>query len=132
MKSDADRFWDDTVGKIRKAKGLCPLTPEEADAAFDAAPEVPMSADEIAAIVDAITSGELASWEPLPQDNYETDPTFEEVNESVLEVFRHEGEADAEAEAVEKELEDEMLNDNATEEDQGGLADGTTPTGPSQ
>ena len=130
MNTDADKFWDDAVGKIRKAKGLCPLTPEEADAAFDAAPEVPMSADEIASIVDAVTSGELASWEPLPQDDYGSDPTFEEVNESVLEVFRHEGETDAEAEAVEKELEDEMLNE--TEEDEGGLAGGATPPGPSE
>lgn len=132
MKSDADKFWDDNVGKIRKAKGLCPLTPEEADAAFDDAPEVPMSADEIASIVDAVTSGELASWEPLPQDDYETDPSFGEVNESVLEVFRHEGEADAEAEAVEKELEDEMLNDNEAEEDEDGLASGAKPPGPSK
>jgi hypothetical protein len=38
MKSEADNFWDDVVGKIRKAKGLCPLTPAEADAAFDDAP----------------------------------------------------------------------------------------------
>jgi len=132
MKSDADKFWVDTVGKIRKAKGLCPLTPKEADEAFDDAPEVPMSADEIASIVDAVTSGELASWEPLAQYDYESDPTFGEVNESVLEVFRHEGEADDEAEALEKELEDEMLNEDETEEDEDGLAGGAKPPGPSK
>lgn len=132
MKSEADNFWDDAVGKIRKAKGLYPLTSAEADAAFEDAPEVPMSEDEIASIVDAVTSGELASWESLAQDDYESDPTFKEVNESVLEVFRHEGEADAEAEAVEKELEDEMLNDNETEENEDGLAGGTAPPGPSK
>lgn len=132
MNSDADRFWDGAVGKIRKAKGLCPLTPDEADAAFDAAPEAPMSADEIAAIVEAVTSGELASWEPIPQEDYGTDPTFEDVNRSVLEVFRHEGESDADAEAVEKKLEDEMLNDHEPEEDEGGLAGGATAPGPNR
>jgi len=127
MKSDADEFWDDVAGKLRKIKGLCPLTPEEADAAFDDAPEVPMTEDEITSIVDAVTSGELASWEPLPQEDWEPDSTFGEVDESVLEVFRHEGEADAEADAVEKELEDEMLNE--TKEDEDGLAGGATPPG---
>ena len=58
VETPADKFWDDAVGKIRKAKGLSPLTPEEADAAFDAAPEVPMSADEIASIADAVTSAQ--------------------------------------------------------------------------
>ena len=130
MKSDADEFWDAVAGILRKLKGLCPLTPEEADAAFDDAPEIAMTKDEIASIVDAVTSGELASWEPIPKDDWELDTTYQEVNESVLEVFRHEGDADAEADAAEQELEDGMLNDNETKEDEDGMAGGTTPPGP--
>ena len=41
------------IDKVRLPKRL---TPEEADAAFDDAPEMPMTAEEIAAIVDDVTS----------------------------------------------------------------------------
>lgn len=126
MKSDADKFWDDVGSKLRKLKGLCPLTPEEADTAFDDAPEMPMTEDEIASIVDAVTSGELVSWEPLPQEDWERDSTYQDVDESVLEVFRHEGDADPEADATEQKLEDEMLNDHKIKKDEDGLAGGTT------
>lgn len=38
MTSDADRFWNDIAPKYRALRGLCPMTPEEADAEFDNAP----------------------------------------------------------------------------------------------
>src|SRR5262245_42695498 len=95
MSDDADRFWDDVAGKLRKVKGLCPLSPEEAEAAFDAAPEIPLTPGEVESIVDAVTSGELTLWDPVPDADSGKDPSFGEVNEQVLQVFRHEGEEDA-------------------------------------
>src|SRR5262249_24541053 len=69
MNSDADNFWDGVAGKLRKAKKFCPLSPEEAEAAFDESPEIPTSEAEIEAIVESVVSGEPASWEPLgPQE----------------------------------------------------------------
>lgn len=129
MSDEADRFWDDVAGKLRKVKGLCPLTPEEAEAAFDAAPEIPLTPDEVESIVDAVTSGELASWDPLPDADAEADPSFGEVNEQVLQVFRHEGEEDADADREEQDLENELLNENDPKEDEDGLAGGAAAPG---
>ena len=129
MSDDADKFWDQVAGKLRKVKGLCPLSPEEAEAAFHAAPEIPLSPGEVDSIVDAVTSGELVSWDPVPDDDGETDPSFGEVDEQVLQVFRHEGEDDAEADQEEQNLENELLNENDPKEDEDGLAGGAAAPG---
>lgn len=57
MNSDADKTWDRAIGKLRRKKGYSPLTPEEAEAAYEAAPSVPLSAARIDEIVKAATSG---------------------------------------------------------------------------
>jgi formylglycine-generating enzyme required for sulfatase activity len=59
MSSDADKHWDEVAGELRRLKGLGPLTAEEAEAEFDAAPEVPLSDEQIRSIVDLVTSGAL-------------------------------------------------------------------------
>jgi hypothetical protein len=56
MSHDAEKRAEEMLNKLRKLKGLCPMTPEEADAAYDAAPEVPLSQDKIRSIVDSVTS----------------------------------------------------------------------------
>jgi HTH-type transcriptional regulator / antitoxin HigA len=56
MNSDADKIWDRAIGKLRRNKGFNPLTPEEAKAAYEAAPSVPLSAARIHEIVKAATS----------------------------------------------------------------------------
>ena len=57
MNSDADKTWDRAIGKLRRKKGYSPLTPEEAKAAYEAAPSVPLSAARINEIVKAATGG---------------------------------------------------------------------------
>jgi hypothetical protein len=57
MNSDADKIWDRAIGKLRRKKGFSPLTPEEAKAAYEAAPAVPLSAARIDEIVKAATGG---------------------------------------------------------------------------
>jgi HTH-type transcriptional regulator / antitoxin HigA len=57
MSSDADKTWDRAIGKLRRKKGYSPLTPEEAKAAYEAAPSVPLSAARIDEIVKAATGG---------------------------------------------------------------------------
>ena len=37
MNSDADKIWNRAIGKLRRQKGYSPLTPEEAEAAYEAA-----------------------------------------------------------------------------------------------
>jgi hypothetical protein len=58
MTSEADRFWNDIAPKYRAIRGLCPVTPEEADAEYDNTPKIPLSESEIQAMVDAATSGQ--------------------------------------------------------------------------
>ena len=55
MSSDADKIWDRAIGKLRRKKGFSPLTPEEAKAAYEAAPSVPLSSARISEIVKAAT-----------------------------------------------------------------------------
>lgn len=57
MKSDADNTWDRAIANLRKKKGYGPLTPEEAEAAYEAAPSVPLSAARISEIVKFATGG---------------------------------------------------------------------------
>lgn len=53
-----DLWWEEMAYLYRKAHGLLPMTPEQAEAAFIAAPEIPMSAEEIERIVNDITEKE--------------------------------------------------------------------------
>src|SRR4029077_19282231 len=57
MNSDADKTWDRAIGKLRREKGFSALTPEEAKAAYESAPSVPLSAARISEIVKAATGG---------------------------------------------------------------------------
>jgi hypothetical protein len=55
MSVEDDKFWDEVAGDLRKKRGL--LTPEEAQAAYDAAPEEPLSEDRAKEIVHYAVSG---------------------------------------------------------------------------
>ncbi|WP_020467997.1 ImmA/IrrE family metallo-endopeptidase [Zavarzinella formosa] len=65
MSSDADKAWDRAIGKLRKKKGYSPLTPEEAKAAYESAPAVPLSAARISEIVKFATGGSPEMVKPL-------------------------------------------------------------------
>lgn len=129
MNSEADRFWKDIAPKYRAHHGLCPMTPEEADAGFDDAPAIPISDSEIKAMVDAATSGSLPAWTP-DLVRWQPDAYTQYVREDMLAMFREEGEASEETDAIEEELRKRMLNDERPEE-QDGLDGGTTPPGQS-
>lgn len=129
MTSDADRFWDAIAPKYRALRGLCPMTPEEADAEYDNAPAIPMTETEIQAMVDAAISGQVSSWEPEVK-HWTPDSDVESVEEETLAMYREEGEADAETDAIEEELRKRMLNDEPADE-QDELDGGTTPPGQS-
>ncbi len=66
MSYDAEKRAEDMINKLRKLKGLCPMTPAEADAVHDASPAIPMTQDEIRSIVECVKSGELGSRRPVP------------------------------------------------------------------
>ena len=58
MNSDADKDWERAIGKFRRKEGFSPLSPEEAQAAYAAAPAVPLSAARISDIVRFVTGAQ--------------------------------------------------------------------------
>lgn len=127
MTSDSDKYWKKAAGKLRRAKGLCPMTPEEAEAAFDAAPHIPIPPEDIQSIVQSVTSGEFASWEPTGVREWSEDGDLQGVNEDVMQLFRNEGEPEESASAQESDLEEELLSDDESEENNGLAGDSGDP-----
>ncbi len=129
MSSDADKYWHDIAGKLRKKKGLSPLTPQEAEAAFDAAPEIPLSDDHIRSIVESVKSGELTTWEPLPNLDWTDELDLQTVEDGVGQLFRNEGKHDPETDKAEEELREELLGDDESKDDPDGMDGGAAPAG---
>lgn len=118
--NDADRYWKKNSGKLRRFKGLAPLTPEEAEAALSKIPPREMPDDELDFLVDAIVGGEIPEPELHRSTEWSPDSNFSEVDcEAVL--FRNEGDADPEAKQLEEELLKELLDDAEPEDDATGL-----------
>lgn len=107
-----EKQLQELIGKLRKLKGLCPMSDEEADVAFDAAPEDSMSEDEIQAVTEAVVSGELASWEPLPDLDWTDTMDLHTVEQDALQLFRNKGEDDPLTNDAEEKLRREMLSDD--------------------
>lgn len=87
MNHDAEQRADEIIHKLRKLKGFCPMTPQEADAAFDAAPAVPMSAEEISNIAAFVTTAadrirQAASSAARPADTLRNVDIDTKVSES--------------------------------------------------
>lgn len=88
------------------------MSDEEAEAAFESAPEDPLSEDDIKAITETVVSGELASWDPLPELDWTQEMDLGSVEEEALQLFRNKGEEDANTKEVEDELRRKMMSDD--------------------
>ena len=117
MNSDAEKFWDEVSGKLRRFKRFQPLTPKEAEAELVCAPDDRLTSGQIDSIVEAVTSGELASWEPLPTLDWTNEFNTDEVNDEVLQLNRNRGDDDPDTARLEEELRQELLSDDENEED---------------
>ena len=85
MSNEPTRFWNAIAPKLRRANGLHPLSPEEAQAKLDAALGEPFSADEIETIVRSVTSSGVFSGEtPMKDCVGATDPAKYRNGPSVL------------------------------------------------
>jgi hypothetical protein len=129
MSHDPDKRLDEMLAKLRKVKGLGPMTPEEADAAFDAAPAAPLSQDQIRSVVDSVTSGELAIWQPTPELNWADEIDLDGVDEEAMQLYRNKCEDDQETQSVEDELRRELLSEDDESENSNGLDGGAAPPG---
>ena len=118
MSHDAEKRAEELIHKLRKLRGLCPMTPEEADAAYDAAPSEPIADDEIRSIVEFVTSGGTASWEPKPDFGWTDNVDLSDVEDEALQLHRNEGEDDGNT-SEEYALREEMLSDDETKDEDG-------------
>lgn len=111
MSSDADRLWDELAPKFRRRKDLCPMTPEEGEEAFKTAPKAPMSKEQIRAIVQNVVNRTPPAMDPLEPEWCEEED-FEEIDAELQLLYRNEGQPDPESEEAERELREQMLNDD--------------------
>jgi hypothetical protein len=112
-----EQYYKELTAKLRKLKGIGPLTPEEADAEYENAPEDSISPDEIRSIVGSVTSGDLVSWEPVADLDWTQEMDLSEVEEDALQLYRNRGEDDEKTDEIEDELRDELLSDDDEEPD---------------
>lgn len=118
MSSDADKLWDDLAGKLRKKQGFCPLTPEEASAAYRDAPEEDISEDLIREIVESATTRGEEGWTPDQDEEWDGEESIDEAHEGRYQIHRNEGEKTPETDQKEDDLKRKMLNDDDAEEDE--------------
>ena len=118
MSSEAGN-WHNVTKKLRRALGLCPPTPAEADKAMRDAGEVPLGADEIDRIVRAVTSGKV------PPAAFHPDPSWIEgveqgnmAEDSNLVLNRNPGEEDEEVDKQVEKLRQEALEDDDENDEQ--------------
>ena len=116
MTTDPDEYWKSVVRKLSRVQGMAPLTTEEADAAFNTAPNIPLSKQQIRSIVDSVTSGELRSWESADNDAWQDTDDLQGISEDMLQLHRNKGELDPEAAEREKRLEEGLLSDDEPEQ----------------
>lgn len=122
MRPDANKKTEEMLNKLRKLKGFCPLTPEEADAAFDESPDEPISSEDRARILKAVTSEEDVCWTPRPSFDWMEEENLELVESDALHLHRNKGDDDPEALAEEDALRKELLENGDDSEEEDGMA----------
>jgi hypothetical protein len=115
MSSDADKVFDLVANKLRKKKGLCPPTAEEAAEAFKKAKPIPVTEEEQAAIVDAMLSEDSPIGSDGAVPDWSNAPIDEEINADCQAICRNPGEGDADTERLEAEIEQELLKEDNDE-----------------
>ena len=118
MSHDAEKRAEDVIHKLRKLKGFCPMSPEEANAAYEASPADPILEEDVNSMIEFVTSGGDASWEPIPDLTWTEKEDISGVQEDTLQLHSNKG--DAEGDMTEEDrLRKEMLNDDETEDEDG-------------
>jgi hypothetical protein len=113
MSSDPDKLWKHVAGRLRKEEGLCPPTPEEAAQEYEKTQSVRLSAERLQEIFEFAISEDIPDLEreeEAPLWLSEVLPAGVEEDEAVL--CHNEGEADPEAERLERELQEKMLRED--------------------
>ena len=112
MTSDAERFWEEAAKKLRRAKGFSVPTPKEAEAELDAAPDEPLTEDQIDAMLKAAVSGDMAVWTPSPDLSWMGERIDSTIEEELFALNRNRGEDDEQIEEMLEEQRRGALGDH--------------------
>jgi len=115
MSSDPDKVFDLVANKLRKKKGLCPPTPEEAAAAFKKAKPIPLTDEEQQSIVEAMLSEHAPAGETEETPPWRDAPLDQEIDAECQAIYRNQGEEDEDTKRLEAELDRELLEDDDDE-----------------
>ncbi len=131
MPINPDKFWTDMAAGLRRKLGLAPpATPEEAEAQYEAAEEVPLTENQIDRIVGHACGGEPPRYHQ-PSPGYEADKAdLSHVEDDMLVLNRNAGDEDPEIQARKQELRKKALEKRRArqqKENQDGLAGGGEP-----
>jgi len=116
MSHEAEKFWQKAAKHLARRSHFAPLTPEQAQKEFEAAPNMKLADDQIESIIDQVTSGELVVWTPTPAEDDAPGFDSKAIEDDVMQLNRNEGQADAETDELldemrRKALEDEQADD---------------------
>lgn len=123
--SDGEQYFDKRAAKLRRLMGFCPLTPKEAEEALRKIKKRQAAEEEIDALVDAVSRGEIPIPEEAEEDTelgWTPEEDFEAMELDAV-LFKNEGERSPETDQLEDELLEELSNNDESEEDADGLED---------
>ncbi|GAB4196932.1 MAG: hypothetical protein Kow00105_11080 [Phycisphaeraceae bacterium] len=132
MNPDTDKFWKQIAAGLGRHTGLAPMTPEEAQAEFEALPDDPLSDAQIEDIIECVTSGELADWTPPVPDFDTREFECQGIEEDVLQLNRNEGDGDEATDELLDELRRKALEDGQADGDEDKTGMGDDPESPAE
>ena len=116
MNSDPDKLWKHVAGRLRKEEGLCLPTSDEAQQEYEKTVATRLSKERMEEILRFATSDEIPGFERDEEEDKVPPwmsvalPAGVEEEEAAL--CHNEGEADLEAERLERELQEKMLRED--------------------
>jgi len=112
MNPDAEKFWQEVAPRLRRHLQLMPPTLREAEAEYAAAPEVPISEDDVKAALAFAKTGRRSRPPAPPQEQWVDDQEMEAVQDEMeLVLNRNAGECDERAKALLEELREKALEE---------------------
>jgi hypothetical protein len=117
-----EQYWNQRAKKLRRFKGLCPLTPAEAEEALKNAKHRRASEEEIDRIVDAVTRGQLPEVDEQPGVDWTPEYDHNAMDREAA-LCRNEGDGANESDETEEELLEELLDDDKPEDDADKMED---------
>ncbi len=111
-----EQFWNERADKLRRFKGLFPSTPAEAQEALTKAKRRKASEDEIDGIVDAVTRGDFPEVAEQPSVDWSSEYDHNAMDREAA-LCRNEGDGANESDETEKELLEELFDDDEPEDD---------------